>query len=146
MPTTTRLVAAALMAALGWFVAVLTVPYLPEGQPVGLFAPIAAVTGAFVGWLWTGRKIETGGGRPIGIGFAGSLLLLFWVLFIFSGYEMLRRATRVHYDGPVEAIQDVFAIGIDYMRDVGRPDVLGALALGGIVIGVISGWVARRFR
>lgn len=146
MPTTTRLVAAVLLAALGWGAAWLAIPYLPEGKPAGMFAPISAGVGALVGWIWTGRKIEAGTGRPLGLGFVGAVLLLFWVLFIFSGYEMLRRSSNLRYDGPVEAVQDMVAVALDYLRTMGQPEVLGALALGGLAVGVVSGWVARRFR
>jgi len=146
MPTTTRLVAAVLMAALGWGVAWLAAPYLPAGKPVGMFAPVSAGFGALVGWAWTGRKIEAGAGRPFGIGFVGAALMLFWVLFIFSGYEMLRRSSNLRYDGPVAALQDMVAVALAYLPIVGQPEVLGALALGGLAIGAVAGWVARRFR
>jgi hypothetical protein len=146
MPTTTRLVAALLMAALGWVVSQLAIPYLPEGKAVGQFGPVSALIGLLVGWLWTGSKVEARTGRPMGLGFIGSVLLLFWVLFAFSGYEMLQRSTNLRYGGPVEAVQDMVAIAIAYLRDVGQIDVMGVLAAGGIVIGAISGWVARRYR
>lgn len=146
MPTTTRLVAALLMAALGWGVALLAIPYLPEGKPPGMFAPVSAAFGALVGWTWTGPKVEARVGRPLGLGFVGAVLLLLYVLVAFSGYEMLNRSSKLRYGGPVEALQDMVAVGIDYLRTMGQPEVLGALALGGLVAGAISGWVARRFR
>jgi hypothetical protein len=146
MPTTARLVAAVLMAALGWGISVLSVSYLPDGQPVGLFAPISAAWGAVVGWTWTGGKIQNGSGRPVGIGLAGVAILVFWVSLSFSLYEMVRQAVRVRYDGPVEALEDMFKIAIDYLRDQAQPDIILALLVGGVVIGFITGWTARRFR
>jgi hypothetical protein len=146
MPTTARLVAALLMAALGWLVAVLAVAYLPEGQPVGSFAPIAAGWGLVVGWVWTGTRIQTGVGNPLGTGLIGVVIWVFWMLLSFSGYEMIRRATRVRYDGPVEGLEDMMSISVEYLRDQGQPDIIAALVIGGAATGVITAWVARRFR
>lgn len=146
MPTTARLVAAVLMAAFGWGVSILALAYLPEGQPVGLFGPISAAWGAVIGWVWTGGKIQNGAGKPVGIGLAGVAILIFWVVLSFSLYEMTRRAVRVRYDGPVEALEDMLKIGLDYMRDQAQPDIIVALLAGGVVIGFITGWAARRFR
>lgn len=147
MPTTTRLVAAILTAALGWGAGFLSIPYMPEGQQLGLFLPISAGFGALIGWFWTGKKIELGLGKPLGLGFIGSVLLVFWVLMAFSLTEMLRRSSHVRYDGPVEALQDMITVAIEYFRDlVLQPDVLGVLVVGGLLIGAICGWVSRRFR
>ncbi|GKY89822.1 hypothetical protein STA1M1_36910 [Sinisalibacter aestuarii] len=146
MPTTARLVAAVLMAALGWGVATLATAYLPEGQPVGLFAPVMALWGVIVGWIWTGRKIQEGSGKPLGVGLVGAALLVFWVLLSFAGFEMVRRATRVRYGGPVEALEDMMKIAMEYVRDQMQPDVIGALVIGGALAGVLTAWVARRFR
>ncbi len=145
MPTAGRLVAAILLAALGWFTADLVKPYLPEGQPVGLFSPIAAAVGLGVGWLFTGKKLHGGEGSALGIGLSSAVLLAFWVAFIFSGYEMLRRALRKSYDGPTEAASDVFAILVEQGRIAAQVDVVGALVVGGLVVGAITRWVAARY-
>lgn len=146
MPTTSRLVAALFMAGLAWIVARNGLAYVPEGKPVGLFAPISAAIGAIIGWFWTGRQIEKGAGSGVNIGFVGAVIVLFWVVVVFSGYEMLQRALRLRYHGPMEGLEDMIRIALDYLRDQARLDVMGLLGLGGVVVGVIVQWVARRFR
>lgn len=146
MPTTARLVAAILMAALGWLAAELVKPYLPEAQPVGLFSPISAGIGVLVGWTFTGRRLQAGTGTAAGIGLAGAALLVFWVTLIFAGYEMTRRSLRVIYDGSVEALQDMVEIAVDDLKMAAQIDVVLGLVLGGLAVGAITQWVARRFR
>jgi len=146
MPTTAKLVAALFLGALGWFLADLVKPYLPEGQAVGLFSPISAVVGLGVGWIFTGRKLHGGVGSALGIGLSSAALLAFWVAFIFAGYEMLQRALRKSYDGPTEAAVDVFAIIVDQATFALKPDVAGSLLVGGIVAGYLTKWVAARWR
>ncbi len=146
MPTTARLVAAVLLAALGWFAADLFKPLLPEGRPVGLFSPISAGFGLLVGWTYTGRRADAGHGGGLALGLTSALLLTFWVLLTFSGYDMLQKSLRKAYDGPVEALQDMFAIGVDYARlAVTSPEVVGALVVGGLFIGWLTWQVARRW-
>ncbi len=145
MPTTARLVAAVLFAALGWLCADLYKPLLPEGTPVGLFSPVSAGFGLLVGWNFTGRRIERRLGSGFGIGLTSSLLLVFWVLLAFSGTKMLQNSLRKYYDGPVEALQGLFAIGLDYARLGATPEIVAALVVGGLVGGRITEWVAGRW-
>jgi len=146
MPTMARLVAALLLAALGWFTADLVKPYLPEARPVGLFSPISAAIGFGVGWIFTGRKLHGGAGSAAGIGLSSAALLVFWVIFVFAGYDMLQRALRKSYDGPMEGLVDVFAIGLDHAILAAQVEVIAVLVLGGLVVGTVTQWVAARFR
>lgn len=146
MPTTTRLVAAILMAALGGVVATLAIPFLPEGQPAGQLQPVSALFGMVVGWFWTGPRVESRTGHPVGLGFAGAVLHLLAVVFAFALYEMLDRSTNLRYGGPVAAVQDMVAVGVGYLRTMAQLEVMGTLAVGGIVVGLVCGWTARRFR
>lgn len=147
MPTTARLVAAVLMAILGWVAASMAVQYAPDGVPTGVVAPVSAAWGVLIGWVWTGGRLQAGQGKAVGYGFMGAVLMVFWVVLSFSLLQMLGRAVRVRYHGdPVAAVQDMMAISVDYLRLLAHADVLGVLAVGGILIGAITGWAARRFR
>jgi hypothetical protein len=146
MPTSSKLVAALLYAALGWFTADLVKPLLTEGTPVGLFSPISAGFGLLVGWVFVGTRIGAGQGGPVGIGLTGSILLVFWVVLTFSGYEMVRRSMRLSYDGPVEALQSMFELAVEYLYMAAVPEVIGSLVAGGIIAGWLTGAVARRWR
>lgn len=146
MPTTTKLVAALLMAGLGWIAATLAIAYLPDGSSPGLAQPITAVIGLGVGWFYTGPRVEAGRHTALGIGVIGAAILLFWSVLGFAGYEMLQRALKVQYNGPMRALQDMLSLAVEYLREQVKIDVILALALGGAIVGGISGWVARRFR
>lgn len=144
MPTTARLVAAILFAAIGWFTADLVKPLLPEGTAVARFSPISAISGFLVGWIFTGKRILMGGG--LGLGLTSSILLLFWVLLIFSGYEMLQISMRSNqFDGPMEALQGMFGIMIKYLWLIAIPKVIGALIVGGLLAGWITEFIAKRW-
>lgn len=145
MPTAARLTAAVLLAALGWFVAGLIVPYLTEGRQVTYFAYTAAGVGALVGWFFAGRKFDRAAGTAGGIGFASASLLVFWTGTLTSLYEMVQRSTRLAYDGPVEALQGMVEIFIKDIRDAAQVDVIIALLIGGMAVGTITNWVARRY-
>ncbi len=150
MPTSARLVSALFFAALGWLCAELYKPLLPEGTALGLFAPISAGFGALVGWTFTGKRADMaaniGAGGGLGIGLTSSFLLLFWVLLTFSGYKMLQNSLRKFYDGPVQALQDLFAIAVDYLLLAAQsPEIVAALVVGGLVGGWIGEKVAQRW-
>lgn len=145
MPTAAKLVAAICLAAVGWIVADLIKPLLPEGTQVGLFSPISAAWGAIVGWNFVGKRLGDRTGTPMGIGFGGAVLLVFWGLLSFSGYEMIRLSMRKRYDGAVEALQGMFQIGLDYLLLAATPEVIGALVIGGIVSGYASAFAANRW-
>jgi hypothetical protein len=49
------------------------------------------------------------------------------------------------YDGPMEAVLGVFEIMLDYGRMMLQPDVLGVLAVGGILGGMLAEWAGRRW-
>jgi len=146
MPTTTRLVAALLMAVLGWAAAMLALRYLPQGQTEMKVAAYSAGIGALVGWFWTGARVESGRQSAVGAGFVGSVILVLWDLIAFAGNQMLERAVKVQYDGPVDAIQGWISLALENARDMAKVDVLLLLAVGGVLIGGLSGWVSRRFR
>lgn len=146
MPTTARLVAALLMAALGFFLAELVKPYLPPEQPVGWLSPLSAAVGAVVGWFYTGKKLQLGVGTPAGMGIVGVVLTILWVTLLFAMYQMYLRSGRLMYDGPTEAVLDTIDIGIGYLKTAGELDVIISALVGGISVGMITGWVARRFR
>ena len=79
-------------------------------------------------------------------GLKTTALIVLAALFVFSLERMLVNAFRRAYDGPVDAIVDVIAIGIDYGEILLKPDVFGVLILGGIFAGLLSDWAARRWR
>ncbi len=146
MPTAPKLVAAVFFAALGYFLADLIKPLLPEGKPYTWFSPSLAALGLLIGWRFTGYRIGRGLGGAVGIGLSTAFLLAFWGLLLFSGAEMLRLSLRKAYDGPVEAIRGVIEISVNYVLMIApHPDVIGAWIVGCIAGGVLTRMAAARW-
>ena len=147
MPTFARLTGAVLLAALGVYAASITKAHLPDGEPGTYLIPVGAVMGAIIGWVFTGRHLEGGKGSGPAVGIGSAVLLAFWVAFLFAMEEMVDRSMRNSYGGsPTDALQDVFNILIDYARDIVKLDVVLTLAVGGLIVGVITAFVGKRFR
>lgn len=145
MPTAAKLIAAIGFALLGYVAAELVKTHMPEGTQFGAFSAVCGAIGLLCGWLVMGGLVGDGWVRAMGYGMRVSVTLVFWALLFFSIYEMVRRATKLRYDGPMEAITAVFAIGIEYGRILVAPDILAVLLIGGGLLGVISEWSARRW-
>lgn len=145
MPTAAKLVAAIGFAILGYVAAELVKTHMPPGTQFGVFSLVCGAIGLLCGWLVMGNLAGDGWVKASGYGIRVSATLVFWALLLFSIYEMIRRATKLRYDGPMEAITAVFAIGIDYGRVLVVPDVLAVLLIGGAVIGTVVEWSARRW-
>ena len=145
MPTMSKLIAALLMAALGWFTADLVKPYLSEGTPTGMFSPVAAVVGVLVGWRFTGKKLQARRGTAVAIGLTSSLLLALITAAVFGGKEMVDKSIRKNYSGPFDAVQGFFQNTINNLLTALQADVLIALVVGGVIVGWLTGMAAKRF-
>ena len=103
--------------------------------------------GAIIGWMFTGKHLDGGKGSGPAVGIGSAVLLAFWVAFLFAMEEMVDRSMRNSYGGsPTDAVQDVFNIMIDYGREIVSLDVVVTLAVGGVIIGVITSFVGKYFR
>lgn len=145
MPTAGKLVAAVLFAAIAWLAAELFKPAMPEGTPFGHFSLICAGVGAVCGWLVMGRRTGYGASAAISAGIQTSVTLTFFALLGFCIYLMLRRATRLMYDDPMQAIIGVFELMVEHGLLMLTAPVLGTLLLGGVLGGLVTDWTARRW-
>ena len=73
------------------------------------------------------------------------ITILFWVLLVFGTVTMIRKSLRMMYDGPMEAVLAVFNEMLAYGALLAAPATPVALALGGILGGMIVEWVSRRW-
>ena len=145
MPTASKLAAAVAFALLGLLAAQTFVKYLPEGTPLGYFREITAAIGFIVGWLWMGKLTRKGYREAINSGMVTALILVFWALLVFSLYFMLKKSTRMMYDGPMEAVLGVFQLMFDYGKMLLVPDMLGVIFVGGMVAGLVTEWAGKRW-
>lgn len=146
MPTTGRGVAAILMAILAWYASEMFRPLMPEGTGFGWFNEVNVALGLLSGWIVIGSRLNYGYSNALGAGLTGVGAMVFWAVFLQSFNEMLRLALEKRYDGPVEGIIAIFEIGIEYLFTMWHIPLIVLLVVGGMVIGLVSEWAARRWR
>jgi hypothetical protein len=145
MPTGGKLVAALTFAALAYFITDLIKPLLPEGTQVGLFSEINALVGLVMGWVVMGKGAGRTYRQSLGYGMTTLVATAFWCLVIWSGYEMLRRSLRLYYDGPIEALQEMASLFIEYARFALEQQVLIPALLGAVFVSWLTEYFARRW-
>jgi hypothetical protein len=144
MPTFAKVTAAVFFAALGYFCADLIKPLLPRGTPAVWLNETLAALGAINGWIMSGKRAGDGTRAGIGYGLTTAALIVVWGVFIFAGAEMIELSIARRYGGPIEAIQAMVAIGLDYVRLIAVPEIIGSVVVGGIFGGWLTEWVAAR--
>jgi hypothetical protein len=149
MPTAARLVAAIVLAALGWFASELVKPLI-EAQTgrteFGGLSLINLVLGALCGWIVIGKRAGRGYSAAIGNGLTGGAALVFWALFVQAVREMVDRSLARRYDGPVEAIGAIFELAVEYGAFLLDTQMLVTLVAGAILAGLASEFAAGRWR
>ena len=146
MLTAPRLVAALLLGIVGFLGSELIKPLMPEGTQFGLFSFVNMGLGALSGWVVIGSRIGRGMVPALNNGLTGAAALIFWGLFLQAGNEMLRLSLRRRYDGPVEALTDLFRVGLEYGLTMATVPVLGTLFVGGVVAAVLAEISAKYWR
>jgi hypothetical protein len=146
MFTAPRLVAAILLAAVGFLASELIKPLMAAGTQFGWFSFLNAGLGAIAGWVVIGGRIGRGVSPAIGHGITGAAALLFWGLFLQSAYEMIQLSLRRRYDGPVEAFNDLLRIALEWGAMIATVPVLGLIFLGGMIAAVLAEISARYWR
>ena len=152
MPTAAKLVSAVLFAALAWWVGdTIARTVLEEGVQVGRFREMLAAGGALIGWRYLGREVtgRTGRGtttaRAVTAGISGAALLLVFGVLIHSFWVMIVRSL----DGAYTEVGRAASAWMDFiwgdLVTVAHPLVLGTLFGGGAVVGLVGGFVGRRF-
>lgn len=145
MPTGGKLIAAMTFAALAYFISDLIKPLLPEGTNVSLLSEINALVGLIMGWRVMGKGAGRSYRTSFGYGITTLAVTVFWSLLIWSGHEMLQRSIRLYYDGPVEALQEMAALYVEYARTAAVQEVLIPALLGAIFVSWLTEFFARRW-
>lgn len=145
MPTGGKLVGAFVFAALAWYASDLVIPLLPDGTPTGMFAPLNAIIGLLMGWRIMGKGAGVTYRQALGYGMTTVAATLFWVVLLWSAREMYRRSVRLYYDGPMEALQEMFQFMVEYLHLIGTEQIVLTLIAGGILGGLLTEFFARRW-
>lgn len=151
MPTAPKLVAAACFAALGFFAAAAFVRGLIARDQAALvvayMVPVMTLIGMVCGWRIMGQLSGRGWAAAIGTGLRTAVTVMFWALLVFSAQRMMEKAfQRLYGDSPMEAVVDIFALLLDYVMQLNDPEVLAALALGGVLGGLATEMAGRRWK
>lgn len=145
MPTAAKLFAAAAFAVVAFFAAETFKPAMPDGTAFGFYSAVCALIGALCGWLVMGNLVGHGYMRAGGFGIRTSVTVLFFSVLVFSIYEMVQQSMKLRYNGPVDALQGMFMIALDYVKMMGRPDFLIVLLVGGYLGGMFAEWADERW-
>ncbi|MGH1353944.1 MAG: TrgA family protein [Thalassovita sp.] len=146
MPTAARLIAALVLAATAWLTSQAVKPYLPEGTDFGWFDYLNVALAVVIGWIVIGRRAGRGLSASVGNGITAAAVLAFWAIFLQAANEMLRLSLNRRYDGPTDAILDVFDMCLEFGTHLIHLDVIGPLLIGGILAGVLSELANRVWR
>jgi hypothetical protein len=146
MPTGAKGIAALSFAVVGWLIANAYVPNMPEVSRVGYFRELVGVLGAIIGWRVMGNSVGKGYVGAVGSGWKTVLVLVFFALLLFGIYEMLLLSVRMRYDGPLEAILDVFRRMMERSVPLLSGSVLAAMGIGGAIAGILTENASRRWR
>jgi hypothetical protein len=93
-----------------------------------------------------GNAVGKGYLRAVGSGWKTMIVLIFFALLFFGIWEMLQLSVRMRYDGPMEAILDVFQRMLDRSIPVLTVPVLVTIAIGGGIAGILTENASRRWR
>ena len=146
MPTAAKAVAAASFAVAGWMTAHAYVPNMPVPTSVGFFRELTAALGAIVGWRVMGTSVGKGYVAAVGSGWKTMIIMVFFALLLFGIYEMLQLSVRMRYDRPMEAVVDVFNRMLERSVPLLSAGVLGVMAVGGGIAGMVTENASRRWR
>ena len=139
MPTAAKIVAAVMMALTMFLAADASKAGIAQGAALPYFSPATAAVGFLTGWMVMGGLVGRGFTKAIGSGLRTAVTAVFWVLLLFSIWQMVELSLKKRYDGPIEAILGIFDQMVINGRLVLQPGVLITLAVGG----VLTGWAAH---
>lgn len=146
MPTAAKLAAAVFFAVLGFIAAEIIKPLMPEGTQFGYFSIACAGIGALTGWRVMGVLVGRTYRAAVESGLRTMITMVFWSVLLFGIYDMILQSMKLRYTGPVEALQAVFEISLDYLKIMIHPGLIAALLIGGALGGVVTEWASRRWR
>lgn len=145
MPTGAKATAALAFAVVGFVVANAYIPLMPDAGADRNYREISAAIGAIIGWQVMGPAVGKGYVDAAANGIKTVIVLVFYALLALGIYEMLQESVKMRYEGPLEAIVDIFARMLDRAPPLASMSVLIPMVLGGIIGGVLAENASRRW-
>lgn len=146
MPTAAKGAGALTFAIVGWMMANAFVPGMPDAASAGHIREAGAVLGLFVGWMVMGNSVGHKYIDAIGYGWKTVIVLAFFSLLFLGMYEMMKQSTRMVYDGPIDAILDIFTRMFERAKQAVTVNVVANMVIGGAISGFVTEGVSRRWR
>jgi len=138
--------AAFCFAVVGWITAHVYVQNMPYETSVGSLREFTALLGAITGWRVMGPSVGKGYFAAIGSGWKTMIVLVIFTLLMIGIFEMLMLSVQMRYDGPIEAILDVFQRMLDRSFPLVTLPVLTVMVIGGGIAGMLTENASRRWR
>ena len=145
MPTAGRLVAAAVLAAMGWCASFLIALLMVEDPPFEWFAQINAAAGFVLGWTVIGVRLKPSAKGIVVHGLTGAFAWVFWALFALSTIKMLERSLRKQYDQAMEAVTAVLEIAFEDLQVMTSGSVMFVVLGGGVLAAYLGAKTAQAF-
>jgi hypothetical protein len=115
------------------------------GTNLGLFQEVNTFFGLIAGWTVAGPRAGLGYMAAFSYGLTALMAMVVMALFFNSSVVMVEQSLRKRYDGPGEAVTDVFQMFVDHAIMMATPEIIGTLLIGGIVGGLVTEFFGRRF-
>lgn len=146
MPTMPRLVAAILLAVVGFVVSEQIKQVMPEGTGFGWFSFVNAGVGIFCGWFILGSRAGRGFVASINNGFTSVAALVFWGLFIQGGNTMVEDSLKRRFKDPLEAFAAIFQNIFEYGLMMADSRVLIPLLVSSVLVGPLTEAAAKAWK
>lgn len=146
MFTAARLIAALCMAGMAYVASEYSKYLFDEIQRFGHFSYINTAVGFLCGWIIVGPRAGRGMAAAISHSLTASVMLLFWCLLIYALMDMWELAMKHRYSGPMDALDGVFEIGLDYGVHLLDPGLALVLGVGSLITAVLSETASRHWR
>ena len=146
MPTAARLTGAAMFVLLALIVSTMMLPLFGDGAVPRQFVTINIFAAILAGWATLGSRAGQGASASFANAFTALGVFLFWMLFIHGCNEMIDRAFRKYYDGPLEAIVAIVERMVDIASKIFTLETVGFLVVGSLIASFAAEYAARHFR
>jgi hypothetical protein len=145
MPTLSRLIAGLVFAATAYLAGLAFRNAMPETMAFGQFDLINGVVGFLCGWITMTHRSPLGAVDAMGRGLRTSAIIVAWALLIYGIVQMVEKAFRKRYDTPTEAVVDIFALMLKNGMLMLIPSLIVILVAGGVIGGLLTEAVRRRW-
>lgn len=146
MPTAAKLVAALSFAFAAWVVCIVLEGVLPEAQRIGRMYSVSILVGALGGWFVSGSAPRASMVEAAATGLRTATIITLSALFAFALGTMLQIAMRGLYGGPMEAFLAIFNEFVDFGAMILNAQTLVAIAVSGVIAGMVTEAAGRRWR